>query len=143
MGDFESEPTPAGRATASVAFARAVAGVDSRCAQLTARLDTNDLDHVVHVARSAMNLWLTARAACRRLASREPPPSVKAARRCLAAAHARLLSAIARAADLVPASALGGDLESIRRELAEASARPSDDTAATTEDDTQDMAVDE
>jgi hypothetical protein len=44
MSDFESEPTTPGRATASVAFARALTGVDTRCKHMATLLDIGDAE---------------------------------------------------------------------------------------------------
>jgi hypothetical protein len=149
MSDFEAEQTTPGRAAPSVAFDRAMAGVDTRCSDLTAVLDSGDLDRVEHVVRSAVNLWLTGRSAYRRLVERErsTSPHVTAARQCLNAAYVRLLDvlghAYARAGDHTTRS----HLDDVRIELITAAAQPITDGKAAVEakrtDDTQDMDIDD
>ena len=145
MSDFESEPTTPGRAATSVAFARALTGVDTRCSHLTTLLDVRELEHVAHVARSAANLWLTGRAAYRRLVEREPATSapVEAARRRLESAYILLLNLIKRAHTLSQGHTIPSDLDDIRLELVTAAAQPIDATATTRADDTQEMAIDD
>jgi hypothetical protein len=145
MSDFESEPAIPGRAAASVAFARALTGVDTRCSHLTTLLDMRELEHVAHVARSAANLWLTGRAAYRRLAERDTPtsPPVEAARQRLDAAYILLLNLIKRAHALSQGQTMPSDLDDIRLELVTGAAQPVDDAAPTGADDTQEMAIDD
>jgi hypothetical protein len=149
MSDFESEPTTPGRATASIAFARALTGVDTRCGHITTLLDMGDLARVPHVARSAANLWLTGRAAYRRLVEREPAksPPVEAARRRLEAAYLLLLNLIKRARAASQEHAPQSDLDDIRLEIVTAAAHPIDEAVAPAEapraDETQEMAIDD
>ena len=69
--DSGDKKTPPGRASPDVAFRRAMAGVTTRCSDLTTMLDNGAFGQVEHTARSAVNLWLTARIACRRLGEHE------------------------------------------------------------------------
>ena len=149
MSGFDSETTTPPRATASVAFARAVTDVDTRCTQLTTLLDKHELEHVVHVARSAADLWLTGRAAYRRIVDHEPATSrpAEAARRRLDAAFLRLLDLVRRAHTLSRNIEAQSRLDDIRIELVTAAAHPIEKTAPPAEprraDDTQEMATDD
>src|SRR5882724_7931780 len=99
MSEFEPERTTPGRAAPSVAFDRAMAGVDTRCSDLTTLLDRGDLDRLEHVARSAANLWHTGRSAYRRLVERNQAasPHVVEARQRLESTYAQLLQVLRRA----------------------------------------------
>lgn len=148
MSGFESEPTTP-RAAASVAFARALTDVDTRCTHLTTLLDRCDLEQVMHVARSAANLWLTGRAAYRRLVAREPAssPPVEAARRRMEASYLMLLDLIKRAQVLSPVHRVRSNLDDIWIELVTAAAQPIESAAPPAElaraDDTQEMDLDD
>lgn len=97
------EPTTSGRATPSIAFDRAMVGVNTRCSHLTTLLDLGDLDSVEHVARSAVNVWLAGSAAYRRLARHDEPTiaEVKATRQRLGAMYLQLLDGMKRACALL------------------------------------------
>jgi hypothetical protein len=149
MSDFEPEQTTPGRAAPSVAFDRAMAGVDTRCNDLTAVLDSGDLGHVEHAARSAVNLWLTGRSACRRIVERERPNSqqVAVARQRLNTAYARLLDLLGRAYACAGDHTTRSQLDDVRIELVTAAAQPITDAKAAVEvkrtDDTQEMDIDD
>jgi hypothetical protein len=73
-------------------------GVETRCGDLTALLDSDDLQRVAHVARSAVNQWLAGRSAYRRLVERDrdASPHVVAARQRLDATHLVLVDLLER-----------------------------------------------
>lgn len=149
MSDSEPEQTTPGRAAPSVAFDRAMAGVDTRGQHLTTLLDTRDLDRVDHVVRSAANLWLAGRAAYRRLVDRDhaTSPHVAAARQRLDSGYLLLLNLLKRAHTLIADHAMRSKLDDVRIELVQAAAQPISDAPATADaarpGDTQDMAVED
>jgi hypothetical protein len=126
MSDFEPKPTTPGRAAPSIAFDRAMTGVDTRCSHLTTLLDISDFDPVAHVARSAINLWLTGRSAHRPLVESDPannPEGVEAARQRLDAAYIQLLGVMKRAYKLLAEHATRNALDDMRMELVTAAAQ--------------------
>lgn len=149
MSDSEQEQAVPGRAVPSVAFDRAMTGVDTRCQHLTTLLDMRDLERVDHVVRSAANLWLAGRAACRRLVERAEvtSPDVMAARRRLDSSYLLLLNLLKRAHTLIPDHATRIKLDDVRIELVTAAAQPISDATATADaarsGDTQEMAIDD
>lgn len=149
MSDSEPEQTTPGRAAPSVAFDRAMTGVDTRCTHLTTLLDMRDLERVEHVVRSSANLWLAGRAAYRRLVERDDAtsPHVVAARRRLDSSYLLLLNLLRRAHALIPDHAMRSKLDDVRIELVTAAAQPISDAAPIADGvrpgDTQDMAVDD
>lgn len=150
MSNLEPEPTTPGRAAPSVAFDRAMAGVDTRCSDLTTLLDRGHLDSLEHVARSAANLWLTGRSAYRRLVERDraTSPHVVAARQRLESTYAQLLEVLGRAYARAPDHTTRSRLDDVRIEIVTTAAHPIRDPAPTTSarrlDDTQEMpAVDD
>lgn len=145
-----SEPEQTqGRAAPSVAFDRAMTGVDTRCQHLTTLLDMRDMDRVEHVVRSAANLWLAGRAAYRRLVERDEAtsPHVAAARQRLDSTYLLLLHLLKRAHTQTPDHAMRSKLDDVRIELVTAAAQPISDPAATSNGaragDTQEMAIDD
>lgn len=147
MSDSEPEQMSPGRAAPSVAFDRAMAGVDTRCSDLTSLLDRGDLDRLEHVARSAANLWLTGRSAYRRLLERDPAtsPQVVASRQRLESAYAQLLQVLGRAYKQAPDHTTRSQLDDVRHDLVAAAAQPVGDAPATAGarrlGDTQEMAA--
>lgn len=125
------DATP-GRAAPSIAFDRAMVGVDTRCSDLTILLDLGELDRMEHVARSAADLWLTGRSAYRRLAERDQPtsPHVVAARQRLESAYVRLLHVLKRAHTRAPDQTTRSQLDDVWIELVTAAAQPISDAAA-------------
>lgn len=147
MSDSEPEQTPPGRAAPCVAFDRAMAGVETRCSDLTSLLDRGDLDRLDHVARNAANLWLTGRSAYRRLVERDPAtsPHVVVARQRLESAYAQLLQVLRRAYKQASDHTTRSQLDDVRHDLVTAAAQPIGDASATTGarrlGDTQEMAA--
>ncbi len=143
MSDPEPEPPTPARAAPSVAFDRAMAGVDTRCSDLTTLLDRGNLERLEHVARSAANLWLTGRSAYRRLVDcdRSTSPHVVAARQRLEATYAELLQVLGRAYAEAQDHTTRSQLDDVRIEIVTAAAHPISDLAATAStprsDDTQ------
>jgi hypothetical protein len=133
MSDFEPKPTTPGRAAPSIAFDRAMTGVDTRCSHLTTLLDMCDLDPVAHVARSAVNLWLTGRSAHRRLVEHDPAnnPEVEEARQRLDTASSQLLDVMKRAHKLLAGHATRNALDDMRMELVTAAAQLNSDATTT------------
>lgn len=100
MSDFDGDngTSSPGRASPDIAFHQAMAGVTTRCGDLTTLLDKGDFGQVEHTAQSAVNLWLTARTACRRLGERE---AIKDARQRLESSYTALLELLKRAHILI------------------------------------------
>lgn len=100
MSDFDGDngTSSPGRASPDIAFHQAMAGVTMRCGDLTALLDNGDFGQVEHTAQSAVNLWLTARTACRRLGEREV---IEDARQRLESSYTALLELLKRAHTLI------------------------------------------
>lgn len=126
------EPTAQGRATPSIAFDRAMAGVDTRCSHLTTLLDLGDLDHVEHVARSAVNVWLAGSAAYRRLArnDRSTVAEVEATRQRLDAMCRELLAVMTRACGPLEGHPSRNIIDDLRMQLVTASAQLDSDRAS-------------
>lgn len=150
MSDLDNDPPAPGRAAPSVAFDRAMTGVETRCNHATMLLDMQDLARVEYVVRSATNLWLTGRAAYRRLVERDSATSSAAreARQRLDSMYVRLLEVLRRAHTLIHDHATRSKLDDARIELVTAAAQPISDATATSDatrpEDTQEMpAVDD
>lgn len=126
-----SEPMEPGRATPSVAFDRAMAGVNTRCSHLTTLLDLGDLDRVEHVARSAVNVWLAGRAAFRRLARNDAATiaEVNATRERLDAMYLELLDVMKRAYALLESHPSRSILDDLRIQVVTAAAQLDSDAA--------------
>jgi hypothetical protein len=125
MTHEDANQTP-GRAAPSVAFDRAMEGVDTRSSDLMTLLDTGSLDRIEHVARSAANLWLTGRSAYRRLVERDQETSlhVVAARQRLESAYVLLLHILRRAHAQAKDHPTRSQLDDVRIELVTAAAHP-------------------
>lgn len=126
-----SEPTAPGRATPSIAFDRAMEGVNTRCSHLTTLLDLGDFDHVEHVARSAVNVWLAGSAAYRRLIGHDEPTiaEVKATRQRLNAMYLQLLDVMKRGYALLEWHPLRNTFDDLRMQLVTAAAQLDSDAA--------------
>lgn len=122
-----SEPTTPGRATPSIAFDRAMEGVNTRCSHLTALLDQGDLDRGEHVARSAVNVWLAGSAAYRRLVRHDEAlatiTEVKATRERLDVTYLRLLEVMKHAYALLEGHMSRNTLDDLRIQLVTAAAQ--------------------
>jgi hypothetical protein len=117
-----SEPTTAGRATPSIAFDRAMEGVNTRCIHLTALLDLGDLDRGEHVARSAVNVWLAGSAAYRRLV-RHDEATIAEVRERLDVMYLRLLEVMKRAYAVLEGHLSRNTLDDLRMQLVTAAAQ--------------------
>jgi hypothetical protein len=126
-----NEPMAPGRATPSIAFDRAMAGVDTRCSQLTTLLDLGDLDRVEYVARSAVNVWLAGSAAYRRLVQHHGPTiaEVKATRQRLDVMYLQQLDVMKRAYALLEGHPSHNTLDDLRMQLVTAAAQLDIDAA--------------
>jgi hypothetical protein len=125
-----SEPTTPGRATSSIAFDRAMAGVNTRCSHLTTLLDLGDLDRGEHVARSAVNVWLAGSAAYRRLVQHEATiAEVQATRERLDATYFQLLEVMKRAYALLEGHMSRNTVDDLRTQLVTAAAHLDRDAA--------------
>lgn len=148
MSDFEHQPTPTHRAP-GVAFDHALRDCDARCARLTDLIARCEFEHVVDIARSAGDLWLTSRAAYRRIVDREPAnsPTAETARARLDAAFLQLLDVLRRACTQSRRHAMQSRLDDLRIELITAAAQPITKAGPTAElpraDVTQEMALDD
>ena len=114
------------RAEPDIAFRQAMAGVRTRCAQLTTLIGDHDFEGVEYTARNAADIWLAGRAACRRLIARgkESSPYVDAARRLLEANYIALLELLTRARTTIDVPQMRRALEEVRATLATAMAQP-------------------
>jgi hypothetical protein len=151
MSDFEHQPTPTYRAPGA-AFEHALRDCEKRCARLTNLLGRREFAHVVDLARSAGDLWLTGRAAYRRIVDREPAnsPTAETARARLNAAFLPLLDVVRRARAQSRSHAIQSRLDDLRIELITAAAEPITKAGPTAElaelpsaDITQEMALDD
>lgn len=126
-----SESTTPGRATPSIAFDRAMEGVNTRCSHLTALLDLGDLDRMEHVARSAVNVWLAGSAAYRRFVRHDESTiaEVKATRQRLDAMYLQLLDVMKRAYALLEGHPSRNTLDDLRMQLVTAVAQLDSDEA--------------
>jgi hypothetical protein len=126
-----SEPTTQGRATPSIAFDRAMNGVNTRCSHLTALLDLGDLDRGEHVARSTVNVWLAGSAAYRRLVRHGEATlaEVKTIRERLDVMYLRLLEVMKRAYALLEGHMSRNTLDDLRIQLVTAAAQLDSDAA--------------
>ncbi len=113
--DGDNKQTPPGRASPDVAFRRAMDGISTRCSDLAAMLDKGDFEQVVHMAQSAVNLWLTARVACRRLdVLGAASNSVGDARQLLESGYTTLLDVLKRAYTLIDRHEIKSTLDNLR-----------------------------
>jgi hypothetical protein len=149
MSDFDSEKMTPDGAKASVAFVRALTGVDTRCKHIATLLDMNDLGEVALVARSAADRLLTGRAAYRWIVESEPAknPAADEASRRLEAAHVLLLDLISRVRALTLEHETKIELDKIWLELVTAAAQPNNDVVTSAEpsraSEAQEMAIDD
>lgn len=113
--DGDNKKTRPGRASPDVAFRRAMAGVTTRCSDLATMLDNGAFGQVEHTARSAVNLWLTARIACRRLSEREAACNPAGdAQHLLGASYAALLDLLKRAYTLIDSHETKSAIDNLR-----------------------------
>lgn len=135
MSDFDShqEKTSPGRAAPNIAFGQAMTAVAARCSQIAISLDSQDLGQVAHVFRSAANLWLAGRSACRRLVGndRDTTPDARAAMALLNESYVGLLELLARAYKVVEELDVRKVLDDVRLMLVTAMAEPLDETTDT------------
>jgi hypothetical protein len=127
MSDFDgdSERTSPGRAAPDIAFRQAMAGVMARCDHLTTLLDNRDFGQVEYTMHNAVNLWLTGRAACRRLVERkEAPRHVGDARQLLESSYMALLDLLKRAHTLIDKHETRNALDDLRITLVGAMTQP-------------------
>jgi hypothetical protein len=126
-----SEQTTAGRATPSIAFDRAMKGVNTRCSHLTALLELGDLDRGEHVARSAVNVWLAGSAAYRRLVRHDEATiaELKTTRERLDATYLQLLEVMKRAYALLEGHMSRNTVDDLRTQLVTAAAHLDRDAA--------------
>lgn len=128
MSDFDGEAEKAvpGRSRPDDAFREAMTGVQTRCNQLKATIDSHDLEGVARVVDGAVDFWLGGYAACRRLiaSSRPESPYVYAARELLETLYMKLLEVLALASRTIEVPWLQSRLAQARAKLAAAMREP-------------------
>jgi hypothetical protein len=113
--DRDNKKAAPGRASPDVAFRRAMDGISTRCSDLAAMLDNGDFGQVAHTAQSAVNLWLTARIACRRLDVLGPAStSAGDTRQFLESGYTTLLDLLKRAHTLIDRHEIKNTLDNLR-----------------------------
>ena len=117
------------RIDTSAAFGQAMFRVKTRCGQLAASIDEHDFDNVECIARDAANMWLTGRAACRRLLERcaISSPYADAARRLLEDNYMTVLELFERATRTIDVPRMRRALRELRGTLMTAMAHPLSD----------------
>jgi hypothetical protein len=128
MSDFDSETekTVPGRSRSDVAFREAMTGVQTRCNQLKATIDSHDLEGVARTVDSAVDFWLGGQVACRRLiaSSRAASPYVCAARELIETLYVKLLEFLTLATTTIEVPWLHGRLAQARAKLVAAMREP-------------------
>ncbi len=118
-----SEP---GRAPPSVAFNQAMVAVAQRRKDLAEAIRNHDFEAVEYTARSATNLWLAGRVACRRLLQRSLVASLyhDSTRKLLEENYMALLDLFAEATATIEVPGMIKVLRELRGTLTDAMARP-------------------
>ena len=128
MSDNDTQPEEAQSTcnAPNIAFTRATTGVQTRCRQMAMAIQDHDFERMADLAPAATNLWLTARAACRRLTAhtKEPSPYTDAARRHLEQGYIDLLDLFARATTTIAVPRMRRVLAELRETLVAAMAQP-------------------
>lgn len=128
MNSNHVKPGPSApvRIDTSAAFGQAMIGVKTRCNQLAASIAEHDFESVEYSARDAANMWLTGRAACRRLVERSATssPYADAARRLLEDNYMTLLELFERATRTIDVPRMRRALGELRGTLMTAMAHP-------------------
>lgn len=121
-----SDATQPGRAQPNVAFQHAMDGAKSRISQLSVAINNHDFEEVEYLAREAANMWLTGRAACRRLLERAKPssPYGMSARELLQSSYTSLLEMYGRAEKTIEVPRMRRVLDELRGTLEAANATP-------------------
>ena len=114
------------RGDTSAAFGQDMTGVKTRCGQLAASITAHDFEDVEYTARDATRMWLTGRAACRRLieCSATSSPYANAARRLLEDNYMTLMELLERATRTIDVPRMRRALRELRGTLMTAMARP-------------------
>jgi hypothetical protein len=122
----EEQGAASQRSESSLALTRAIVGTRTRCKDLAFAIDAHDFEGVQNNARDAVIMWLTARAACRRLLTRvkEASPFSDAARRELEEHYMAILDLFGRAVATIAVPELRATLEGLRGMLTTAIALP-------------------
>ena len=118
--------SPSLQIAASDAFAHAVTGVGTRCRQLAQAIDDHDFERVMDLGARATDLWLQARAACRRLLDEIKPasPYAAAAREHLERNYMALLAMFVRANEVIAVPRMTNHLGALRDKLMKKMAEP-------------------
>jgi len=114
------------RTDTNAVFGQAMTGVRARCEQLATLINAHNVDGVEHTARDAANMWLTGRAACRRLIQRSAAssPYADAARRLLEENYMILLALFERATRTIDVPRMRRALRELRGTLMAAMSHP-------------------
>lgn len=120
------EGAASGRIDASAVFGQAMIGVKTRCGQFAASITAHDFENVEYIARDATSMWLTGRAACRRLMERSTTssPYADAAQRLLEDNYMTLLELFERATRTIDVPRMRRALRELRGTLMTAMAHP-------------------
>lgn len=134
-GSSQEETSP-GRAAPSIAFAQAMAGVAARRSQISISLNSQEFAQIEHDFRSAANLWLAGRSACRRLMANglEATPDAKAAMDLLNENYRALLELLARTYKAIEELSVRKSLDDVRMSIVKAMAQPLHETTETATD---------
>ena len=114
------------RVDTGAVFGQAMTGVKTRCRELAVSIDEHDFENVEFTARDAANMWLTGRAACRRIIERSATssPYADAARRLLEDHYMTLLELFERATRTIDVPRMRRALGELRGTLMTAMAHP-------------------
>lgn len=125
---MNQEATQPGRTEPNVVFARAMYAVETRRHHLAVAIDMRDSEAIAHTARSAADIWLAGRSACRRLIARSnsPSPYADAARRLLDENYMTLMELFARATRVIAIPRTQKVMQEVRAMLMTAMASPID-----------------
>lgn len=128
----------------NVVMRQALTGVLAYCRQLSSAIDDQDSDALEQISGQAVNLWFSARAACRRLVteSEHPSPLMHVAIEAIENTYHRLVALFRRAIEELRAPRTSRALANLRTQMDVARADPllareSNTTARRAQRDTQ------
>lgn len=121
-----SQELPASADAPSVTMRQGVTGVLTYCRQLTSAIHDHDFEAVMVIAAKAVNLWFSARRACRRLLaeSERPTPLAYVAIEAIDDTYRRLVELFRNATEQIQVPRMRQVLANLRAEMSVARADP-------------------